>query len=582
MNYSDYRITLDIHKTVSQASLPVKLGDTAYRLCITLTEDGKPYIISEGSYALFTARKPDGNFICNGCTIENNTIYYELTPQTTAAVGNVACEILLYKIVLQKNGEVLPVQITSPRFNIFVNKTIYDNDEVVEGSEKEVTVLTNLIAEADETIRKAETAAETAEEAATAANEAVDNVNSKIPEIDSAVSGANAATSKANEATSKANTATSNANTAAQRAETAAGNANSAAEEATEATELANNAASAAHAAVDEMSILFANAIKGKVSGKSISIGDVSPVEHELDVAVVSKNHCPESGFDTMSSNGSANTYDASTHTITMTEDAFTGSGRYGKPCNNLVIGEIYTVSFDIKGTVGKNVHCGWDNNRIGITLTNNFIRYSVAYQVRVSNPALVFYSLATSDGGLAAGEYMQFANVQIEKGDTASEYTPFVNPASVTVTANGKTYTPDANGKVSGVTSEYPAMTFSTDSTGAVLDVTYNRDLDAYLKTLSPAAASLTIYANKWEQVDIGNGVYQWQQVVNVNNAAITPNSKVDLKLSAEQVSIFYNKSLAFVTENEDGVVTVCCIGVKPTNDYTIQVNVTEVVVNG
>jgi hypothetical protein len=46
------------------------------------------------------------------------------------------------------------------------------------------------------------------------------------------------------------------------------------------------------------------------------------------------------------------------------------------------------------------------------------------------------------------------------------------------------------------------------------------------------------------------------------------------------EQLAIFHNKDVAFVTENEDGVVTVYAIGDKPTQDYTIQVSITEVVV--
>ena len=54
---------------------------------------------------------------------------------------------------------------------------------------------------------------------------------------------------------------------------------------------------------------------------------------------------------------------------------------------------------------------------------------------------------------------------------------------------------------------------------------------------------------------------------------------SKVDLLPSVEQLAIFHNKDVAFVTENEDGVVTVYAIGDKPTSDYTMQVSITEVV---
>ena len=69
-----------------------------------------------------------------------------------------------------------------------------------------------------------------------------------------------------------------------------------------------------------------------------------------------------------------------------------------------------------------------------------------------------------------------------------------------------------------------------------------------------------------------------RYYQVVTVQNAVVTPNSKVDLQPSAEQLSIFHQKDLAFVAENEDGNVRVYCVGQVPQNDYTIQCTVTEV----
>ena len=70
------------------------------------------------------------------------------------------------------------------------------------------------------------------------------------------------------------------------------------------------------------------------------------------------------------------------------------------------------------------------------------------------------------------------------------------------------------------------------------------------------------------------------YAQVVDIPGT--TPNSKVDLNPTVEQLAIFHNKDLTFVTENEDGVITVYCIGQKPISDYTMQVTVTEVVTNG
>ena len=92
---------------------------------------------------------------------------------------------------------------------------------------------------------------------------------------------------------------------------------------------------------------------------------------------------------------------------------------------------------------------------------------------------------------------------------------------------------------------------------------------------------------ADNWtaEEVKDSNGNVigtRYGQIVNVNNAVITPYSKVDLQLTSEQMVIFYEKDLAFVAENEEGVVTIYCIGNVPENDYTLQATVTEVTVNG
>lgn len=76
---------------------------------------------------------------------------------------------------------------------------------------------------------------------------------------------------------------------------------------------------------------------------------------------------------------------------------------------------------------------------------------------------------------------------------------------------------------------------------------------------------------ANKW----VGSeNVYS--QIVSIGG--VTENTQVDLTPSAEQLIAFYRKDLALVAENEEGVVTVYVIGQKPTNDYVIQVTLTEV----
>jgi hypothetical protein len=67
------------------------------------------------------------------------------------------------------------------------------------------------------------------------------------------------------------------------------------------------------------------------------------------------------------------------------------------------------------------------------------------------------------------------------------------------------------------------------------------------------------------------------YSQVVTVDNVSV--NSKVDLQPSVEQLEIFHDKDIAFSTENDGGVVTVYAVGDRPTNDYTIQATIMEVV---
>lgn len=82
----------------------------------------------------------------------------------------------------------------------------------------------------------------------------------------------------------------------------------------------------------------------------------------------------------------------------------------------------------------------------------------------------------------------------------------------------------------------------------------------------------NVTLSANKW----VGNKS-PYSQVVSIDG--VTGNSQVDLTPSAEQLSAFWEKDIAFVTENISGTVTVYCIGQKPQNDYTMQVTITEVI---
>lgn len=90
---------------------------------------------------------------------------------------------------------------------------------------------------------------------------------------------------------------------------------------------------------------------------------------------------------------------------------------------------------------------------------------------------------------------------------------------------------------------------------------------------TASAAIRTVSLLASQWT----GDGNL-YSQVVSIDG--VTDKSQVNLAPSVEQLVIFYEKDLTFVTENDDGVVTVYAIGQKPENDYTIQVTIKEVAV--
>ena len=86
-----------------------------------------------------------------------------------------------------------------------------------------------------------------------------------------------------------------------------------------------------------------------------------------------------------------------------------------------------------------------------------------------------------------------------------------------------------------------------------------------------APKVDDVTLLADAW----VSGEDKRHSQVVEI--ASATNKSQVDLTPDDEQLLVFYKKDITFVTKNEGGVVTVIVIGQKPTNDYTIQVTLTE-----
>jgi len=213
---SIYRIYLDVHEAHSGLSLDVKKADTARKIYITLTDGGFPYQISRECYAVFAGTKPDGKIIRTPCVIDGNTVIYQMTPQTTAVVGAVECEIRLYGA-----DDML---ITSPGFSIVVNETAYTEGDEVE-SETEVNALIHLISEATTVITKGEEVNERSDAL-------IQDMEDKREILDQQIGETRVYSEEAKTARKQAETAQADASRMASVAESAAGRARGSADQA--------------------------------------------------------------------------------------------------------------------------------------------------------------------------------------------------------------------------------------------------------------------------------------------------------------------------------------------------------------
>lgn len=108
--------------------------------------------------------------------------------------------------------------------------------------------------------------------------------------------------------------------------------------------------------------------------------------------------------------------------------------------------------------------------------------------------------------------------------------------------------------------------------------------ELDAIARSYLGRVTTINLLPFNWKRV-----VWEVEELEGVENTyyqeiyieGVTANSKIDLNPSVMQLAHFHEKDIAFVVENENGQVTVYCVGQMPTEAYTIQVTITEVLDN-
>lgn len=528
------KISLDIQKTGTQVFLSAIRGDTKRHIVISLVDGGVPYSVDGISEAIFTGVKADGNFLYNDCAIDrdSNTIVYKYTEQTTAASGVVNCQIKL----IGEDGGI----ISTPTFGIIVADVLYSEQPIVESS-MEFHALTAYVADLKRRLAGGEFKGDKGDKGDKGEK------GDKGDKGDRGDAGADADASK------------------------------------------------------------LANAIIGNATGTSINVNDsvnVAPQGFSI-YGKSTQNGTPTPAapvpIESVGDDG-----DIVVSINEQTATAYTPNGLHGIPVTDPALatytdenGQMwYADEIDLD----RGVYVHRVGNSIGKTwLASNIDsgcigeRYYIPCEDRkaerycnvlCTNYRQRNYATFSSNGDFIATDETNKINIRCTEKvfGGANAFNEWVSNIGMVVyyplAAPIETPLSDEEiAKYNALKMNYPTTTITNDE-NAYMSVEYVVDTKSYIDAKFEQSSSsyisyIDLPSSKWQGKD-----NLYSQVVSIPD--VTENSRVDINPSVEQLAIFYQKDITFVTENDDGVVTVYCIGQKPTNDYTMQVTITEVIANG
>ena len=168
-------ITVNLSGEPQLIRVPAKQGDVGSReVSLKFVDNGVIYSIPEETTARIRVTKPDGKYVFNDCTIEDNAVIAPLTAQTLAAAGDAKVDIAMYQgenVLLSCSVFILAIM---PRAG---------SDEAIESTD-EFGALDSLLQQAETDIQAAHDAAEAANQAAESANEAAQTANDIAEEVE--------------------------------------------------------------------------------------------------------------------------------------------------------------------------------------------------------------------------------------------------------------------------------------------------------------------------------------------------------------------------------------------------------------
>ena len=345
-----------------------------------------------------------------------------------------------------------------------------------------------------------------------------------------------------------------------------------------------------------EIKNLYSNALKGTVNGEVVRVDDVSPVEHNLKVNVHGKNLFDISKFEVTENVNTDYPYITSVGNdyidITVDEN-YNGNGHIAfslklkDVCPQLIPGRTYCLS-GISNAWNKCIYLKqldyfW-NFGTPLTITNEMLESTLG-----------LYGYATYRGQDAGT--CRLSNLQIEASDVATEYTPYIDPSTVSVALSGKNLF-----KVETITQTSNGVTFTKNSDGSITaNGTAETTIYLWLGALklnagkqyrlsgSPTGSShntYMLYVNNTSdgtKYDLGQGVrFTGSDGTMDIHISISANTKVNnltfrpMVVYGDEVSEFESYTGASYVPNADGSVDITSLSPTMTLlTYTEGVNI-------
>lgn len=219
---------------------------------------------------------------------------------------------------------------------------------------------------------------------------------------------------------------------------------------------------------------VLANAVRGKLSGEIVTADDVSPIPAEMAVSVRGKNLSPTAQITVSGSHPWANKF---------TDDVIRlKKGKYTISCDYSQSGTTTWVCMSVRDSAAPTVQLLSESSKEA----SGRLKKSFEITEAERDIKIVFYSNLTAE---IRDTECTFTNIQLEAGDAATEYTPYIPPETVTVRACGKNMIPKVENMptTAGLTyTKHDDGSITIDGTAAAESILYIITSSAKIQGLS------------------------------------------------------------------------------------------------